>query len=132
MRRCVTEQQQPVPEPRWSRAVVAGAARRFGKLILGFASVTVAASLAIGLPSGSSLSRSLSTGFYAVGCATLLIGFALAARGPVRAGKGDGRGFRWITPSEREEAVADSAIFIALAVVLLMIGVLCDTRYPLV
>lgn len=124
-------QHEPVPESRWSRAVLVGAARRFAKLILGFAGVTVVASLAVGLPSGNSLSRSLSTGFYLVGCVTLVVGFALAARGPVRAGTGEARGFRFITASERDGALADSAIFVAVGVVLLVVGVLSDTRYPL-
>jgi hypothetical protein len=127
----VTGRRQQVPEARWSRALLAGAARRFGKLLSGFAAVTVAASLAVGLPSGNSVSRSLSTGFYLVGCLTLVLGFALAVRGPVRPGKGDARGLRWITPTERDDAIADSALFLALAVVLLLVGVLSDTRYPL-
>ena len=77
-------QRHPVPEARWSRAVIAGAARRFCKLILGFAAITVAASLAIGLPSGNSVSRSLSTGFYLVGCLALVLaalGYAGVAGG---------------------------------------------------
>jgi hypothetical protein len=110
---------------------VAGAARRFGKLVAGFAAVTVIASLAIGLPSGNSLSRSLSTGFYLAGCCTLVLGFALAARGPVRLGAGAARGSRWVTRSERADAIADSALLIAVGVVLLALGIASDTRYPL-
>jgi hypothetical protein len=122
----------PASEPRWSRAVIMGAARRFGRLVLGVTGITVLASLAIGLPSGSSLSRSLATGFYVAGCVTLVLGFALAARGPVRIGRSEAGGVRFATASERDDAISDSAIFLALGIVLLLAGVLLDTRYPLV
>lgn len=127
----MTEQLPPAPEARWSRAIVVGAARRLGKLLAVAAAVTALASVAIGLPSGNSLLRSLSTGFYLAGCCTLVVGFALAARGPLRPRGGDVRGFRWATPGERDDAIDDSALFIVLAVVLLVLGVATDTRYPL-
>ena len=53
-------------------------------------------------------------------------------RGPVRLGEDERRGYRVVTRDEREDAVADSALLVALGVVLLLIGVLADTRYPLV
>jgi hypothetical protein len=52
-------------------------------------------------------------------------------RGPVRLGKNERGGYRVVTRDEREDAIADSALFVALGVVLLVIGVLADTRYPL-
>jgi hypothetical protein len=88
-------------------------------------------SVAVGLASGNGLSRSLSFGFYVVGCATLVIGFALAARGPLRVGRHDATGSRWFTAGERDDALADAALFVVLGVVLLALGVLTDTRYPL-
>ncbi|MDX6525608.1 MAG: hypothetical protein QOI43_1119 [Gaiellales bacterium] len=60
-------------------------------------------SVAVGLASGNGLSRSLAFGLYVVGCARLVIGFALA----------------------------DAALFVVLGIVLLVLGVLSDTRYPL-
>jgi hypothetical protein len=116
------------PESRWSSAVV----KRFARLLAIVAAVTALVSLAIGLPSGNSALRSLSTGFYLAGCGTLVIGFALALRGPVRPGAGDRRGLRWIPLEERSDAIADAALVVALAIVLLALGVLADTRYPLV
>jgi hypothetical protein len=88
-------------------------------------------SVAVGLASGNGLSRSLSFGLYVVGCATLVIGFALAARGPLRAGRDEARGSRWFSAGERDDALADAALFVVLGIVLLVLGVLTDTRYPL-
>jgi hypothetical protein len=60
-----------------------------------------------------------------------VIGFALALRGPVRPGRDDRRRLRWIPLEERSDAIAEAALFVALAIVLLALGVLADTRYPL-
>jgi hypothetical protein len=76
--------------------------------------------------------RSLSFGFYAVGCGTLIVGFALAARGPLRLGGSEGPGSRRFSAGERADALADAALFVVLGIVLLALGVLTDTRYPLV
>jgi hypothetical protein len=129
----------PPPEPNAQdpratpgRVLYAAAARRLARLALVTAAGTAVVSLAIGLLAGSSLSRSLSFGFYLVGCGALVLGFALAVRGPVRLGKGEHGGYRVVTRDEREDATADSALFVVLGVVLLVIGVLADTRYPLV
>jgi hypothetical protein len=113
-------------------AVLAPALRRLARLVLVTAAGTAIVSLLIGLLSGSSVSRSLSFGFYLVGCGALVVGFALAVRGPVRLGKNERGGHRIVTRDEREDAIADSALFVALGVVLLVVGVLADTRYPLV
>jgi hypothetical protein len=114
------------------RVLYAAAARRLARLAVVTAAGTAVVSLTIGLLSGSSVSRSLSFGFYLVGCGALVLGVALAVRGPVRLGKGEQRGYRVVTRDERDDAIADSALFVALGVVLLVIGVLSDTRYPLV
>jgi hypothetical protein len=129
----------PPPEPAAQdasvasgRVLYAAAARRLARLAVVTAAGTAVVSLTIGLLSGSSVSRSLSFGFYLVGCGALVLGVALAVRGPVRLGKGEQRGYRVVTRDERDDAIADSALFVALGVVLLVIGVLSDTRYPLV
>ncbi|MDX6568338.1 MAG: hypothetical protein QOH15_916 [Gaiellales bacterium] len=108
------------------------AGRRLARLLLASVAGTAIVAAAIGLLAGSSLSRSLSVGFYLVGCGTLVLGFALAVRGPVRLGRGEQRGFRAVTREERDDAIADSALLVVLAVALLALGVLADTRYPLV
>jgi hypothetical protein len=107
-------------------------ARRFARLLLVLAGSTASVSLAVGLVSGNGVLRSLSFGFYLAGCATLVIGFALAGRGPFRAGKDEGHGSRSFTANEREDALADAAMLVLLGLVLLALGVLTDTRYPLV
>jgi hypothetical protein len=101
------------------------------RLLVASVAGTGLVSSAIGLLAGSSLSRSLSVGFYLVGCATLVLGFALAVRGPLRLGKGEQRGFRVVSRDERDDAIADSALLVVLAIALLVLGVLADTRYPL-
>jgi uncharacterized membrane protein HdeD (DUF308 family) len=92
---------------------------------------TAIASAVIGLLAGSSLTRSLSVGFYVVGCGTLVLGFALALRGPVRLGTGEQTGLRVVPAEERQDAIADSALLVVLGIALLVLGVLSDTRYPL-
>ena len=119
-----------------------GALRRFAGLLLVLAAATVACSLAIGLLVGSSVSRSLSIGFYLIGSFLLVSGFFVGNRGPVRP-KGDDVGvpffgplmrhrmLRWATPEEREESLSISVVFVALGVVLILFGVVADTRYKL-
>ena len=114
------------------RALYAAAARRLARLALATAVITAIVSLAIGLLAGGSVSRSLSFGFYLVGCGALVLGFALAVRGPVRLGRSEHGRYRVVSRDEREDATADAALFVVLGVVLLVIGVLADTRYPLV
>jgi hypothetical protein len=71
--------------------MVVGALRRFAGLLLVLAAGTVACSLAIGLATGSSISRALSIGFYLIGSFLLISGFFVGNRGPVRT-KGDDPG----------------------------------------
>lgn len=102
---------------------------------------TAAVSLAIGLLLGASASRSVSLGFYLVGSFLLISGFFVGNRGPVRV-KGDpgfgmfgifrDRRLRWATGSEQSESISLSFAFVALGVVLIVLGVVADTRYSLV
>jgi hypothetical protein len=122
--------------------MLVGALRRFAGLLLVLAAGTVACSLALGLALGSGVSRSLSIGFYLIGSFLLISGFFVGNRGPVRA-KGDDPGvpifgplmrhrmLRWATPEEREESLSISVVFVALGVVLILFGVVADTRYNL-
>jgi hypothetical protein len=61
----------------------------------------------------------------------LVIGFALAVRGPLRVGNSEATGSGWFSKGERDDALADAALFVVLGIVLLVLGVLTDTRYPL-
>ena len=118
------------------------AARRFVILLGVMAVVVVALSLLFGLALGSSVQRAVSLGFYLVGSFLLIAGFFLGNRGPTRLkgdpgaegpwGLGTRRRVRWATPDEREAAINDSAILVALGLALILVGVAADDRYSLV
>jgi len=121
-----------------SRASLAGAARRFGTLLAGVAGVTALGSLVLALASGSSIDRAISLGFYIIGSFLLVAGFFIGNRGPVRL-RNDAdsapigpRTVRVASLEEREGAINDSAIFIVLGLVLIVIGVVVDARMQLV
>jgi hypothetical protein len=120
--------------------IVAGL-RRFAGLLLVLVVGTTLLSLAVGLLAGSSVTRSVSIGFYLVGSFLLFSGFFVGNRGPVRT-KGDPglpvfgplfrtRLLRWATPEEVGESLNLSVVFVALGFVLIMLGVVADTRYRL-
>jgi hypothetical protein len=123
-------------------ALLVGALRRFAGLLLVLAVATVACSLVLGLLMGAGVARSLSVGFYLMGSFLLVSGFFVGNRGPVRP-KGDDVGIpmfgpvmrhrmlRWATPEEREESLSVSVVFVALGVVLILFGLVADTRYNL-
>ena len=109
------------------------ALRRFIVLLAGIAGVTATLSLLAALIGGGSVDRALSVGFYLVGSFLLIAGFFVGNRGPVRP-KGTGtplfgaRIMRWATPLEREDSLNESALFVALGFVLIVIGVAVDSR----
>ena len=117
------------------------AGRRFLTLLLPFAIGTVGVSIALGFALGSSVARSISLGFYLVGSFVLVTGFFMGNRGPARLkgpvgdegpwGISPRRRLRWASAEERESALADSAVFVTIGLVLIVIGVLADTRYTL-
>jgi hypothetical protein len=113
------------------------ALRRFAILITIVTGVTALISLAIGGLAGSSVTRSLSVGFYAIGSFLVVCGFFVGNRGPVRPQREEGTFFfgprimRWATPEEREETINLSAIFVVMGFLLIIFGVLADTRYEL-
>ena len=113
------------------------AARRFAILLGGTSAAIAVCSLAVGAVGGFSLNRSLATGFEIFGCLLLVLGFFVGNRGPVRA-KGDAvpffgpRFLRWATPDEHRSTIAESAIFVVLGLLLVVIGLLIDNRYRLV
>ena len=125
---------------RSSGSVLRAAARRFFILLLGIVAGTALCSLLLGWAAGAGVSRSVSVGFYVVGSFLLIAGFFVGNRGPVRV-KGDpgfgmfgffrDRRLRWASGSEQVESLSLSFVFVALGLVLIILGVVTDTRYEL-
>lgn len=122
--------------------MIRAAALRFTGLLLVISLGTLVLSVAIGLGNGSSASRSASVGFYVVGSLLLLFGFFVANRGPIRPKDTDPGGglfgplfqtrmLRWATAEDVGESLNMSAVFVALGLVLIILGAATDTRYPL-
>jgi hypothetical protein len=123
---------------------VLAALRRLALLIVGCCVVTVVGSVLLGLLVGSSLDRSVSLGFYGVGCFLMVAGFFVGNRGPSRVKSEEGQGaampfpfmggrrLRWATAEEQNETINNSAVFIVLGLILVLIGVLVDSRHSLV
>jgi hypothetical protein len=117
--------------------VLLAAARRF-LVLLGATSAGVAVcSVGVGAALGASLNRALADGFEGFGALLLALGFFVGNRGPVRA-KAEAMPFvgprflRWATPEEHQSTIAESAIYVVLGLVLIVIGILIDNRYSLV
>lgn len=118
------------------------AARRFLLLLGGAAAAIAAGSLVLGVAFGASAQRAISLGFYLVGSFLLAAGFFLGNRGPTRLkgppgaegpfGFGTRRRVRWATAEERDAAINDSALFVVLGFLLILVGVAADNRYSLV
>jgi hypothetical protein len=116
---------------------MAAAARRFAILITVLVAGTAVLATLFGLLFGASVSRSVSLGWYIVGSILLILGFFVGNRGPARH-RGEGpmtpfsltRWVRWATPEEQRESLSLSAIFIILGFVIIVLGVLVDSRYP--
>jgi hypothetical protein len=121
-------------------SVVRAAAKRFTLLLLGIAGGTALCSLLLGFAAGAGVSRSVSLGFYVVGSFLLIAGFFVGNRGPARV-KGDpgfgmfgffrDRRLRWASGAEQLESLSLSFVFVALGIVLIILGVVTDTRYEL-
>ncbi len=122
------------------------AARRivllFGIAILGI----VAVSALIGLAFGGSASRSAATGLYLVGCFLVVLGVFAGVRGPLRpAGDAEdaeplgallgvgifSKGVRQATVDERDDARATSWLFLAMGLVMVVVGIAIDPRTKL-
>ena len=114
-----------------------GAARRFFTILGVLVAAISLGAVSIGLILGASLNRSIAIGFEAFGCLLLIFGFFVGNRGPVRT-KGDATAFfgprflRWATPEEHQSTISESAIFIVLGLVLIVIGLAIDSRYHLI
>lgn len=118
--------------------MVRAAARRFATLLLAAGGITAVAAAALGALAGSSLARSVSLGFYLVGSFLVVAGFFLGNRGPVRAKDDEGAFLgifavrrRWAEADEHATTINDSALFVSLGFVLILLGVAVDSRYQL-
>jgi len=120
------------------------AVRRLLLLILGCSVAVVLVSAAFGTLIGASLDRSVALGFYGLGCFLMVAGFFVGNRGPARVksetagwsmlplpGFGDRR-LRWATLDEQNETINNSAVFIVLGLILILIGVVVDSHHSLV
>ena len=118
-------------------ALLAAALRRFVLLVVVVATGTALVSLALGLLFGAGVSRSISLGFYGVGSIILILGFFAGNRGPARVKGEPGAGLirsrpvRWASGTEQSESINLSFVFVALGALLIVFGVLADTRYSL-
>jgi hypothetical protein len=120
------------------------ALRRLVLLVAGCSVATVIVSVLFGTLLGASLDRAISLGFYGLGCFLMVSGFFIGNRGPARVksetpgwsvlpipGIGS-RALRWATPEEQNETINNSAVFIVLGLILILIGVVVDSRHSLV
>jgi hypothetical protein len=120
------------------------ALRRLAVLVVSASALTAAVSLLVGLLVGASLDRAVSLGFYVIGSFLLVSGFFLGNRGPARV-KSESPGFtmlplpgyasrrlRWATLDEQEETINNSAIFVGLGLILVLIGILVDSQRSLI
>jgi hypothetical protein len=124
--------------------MIAAGLRRLLLLILGAAAVTALGSVVVAAIVGSSYGRALTIGFYLAGSFLMLAGFLIGNRGPARVKSdtrgplggigmliGGGRDLRWATLTEQNETINHSAVYIALGLVLVAIGILFDSRHSL-
>jgi hypothetical protein len=113
------------------------AARRFLVLIAVVAGVTIACSALIGAIGGGNLGRSISLGLYLVGSLAVFGGVMIGSRGPSRSKNPrfesliGPRLVRWATPEEQHQTLSDSAIFVTVGLVLILLGLLIDSRHTL-
>lgn len=114
------------------------AARRLGVILAALAGGTGVCALLIGLIAGSTVARSLSVGWYIVGCVLLISGFFVGNRGPSRP-QGEGwsafstqRWVRWATPDEQRDAISFSALLVIMGIVLIVLGAFADTRHSVI
>jgi len=121
--------------------VILTALRRFGTLLVLSAAGTAAVSVVLGLLFRASLGRAVPVGFYLMGSALLIGGFFVGNRGPARVKRDSEepspipfvakRSLRWATAEEREDSLNFSALFVALGLSLIAIGVVTDSRQGL-
>ena len=112
--------------------------------MLGTVALTVVLSLSFGLLAGGSVTRALVLGFYLTGCFLLICGFFVGNRGPTRVKSEEAgpvvvplmgigsRRLRWASLREQNETINSSAVFISLGLVLVLLGIVLDSRQSLI
>ena len=124
-----------------------GAAARRIVLLFGLATIAIAAvSALIGIALGGPATRSASTGLYLVGCFLIVLGVFAGVRGPLRpAGDAEdvepmgallgvgifSKGSRHATTDERDDARSTAWLFLALGLVMVIVGIAVDPRTSL-
>ena len=122
--------------------MVLAALRRLALLVLLGSAVTAVGSLLLGLLFGASVLRSLTVGFYLAGSFLMVLGFFAGNRGPARVRSEapgpatfpftiSGRRLRWATASEQHETINNSAIFVSLGLIFVLIGLFIDPQHSL-
>jgi hypothetical protein len=121
--------------------VLAAAARRFLLLLGGISGLVLVLASLLGLALGTPLPRAISLGFYLMGAFLLVAGFFMGNRGHARLrgepgdeglwGLGRKRGVRLATSEEHADATATTTILITLGFILIVFGVIADSRYGL-
>ena len=118
------------------------ALRRLALLIVGCVAVSALGGL-LGAAVGNSFERSFSLGLYLLGAFLMIAGFFVGNRGPARvrsetAGSTftpfpmfGSRRLRWASLGEQHEAINQSAVFISLGVILVLLGIFVDSRHSL-
>jgi hypothetical protein len=120
------------------------AIRRLVVLVVACSALTLVVSVPLGLLAGAARGRAVSLGFYGLGCFLMVSGFFVGNRGPARVksetagstmlpipGFGNRR-LRWATLDEQNETINNSAVFIVLGLILVLIGVVVDSHHSLV
>jgi hypothetical protein len=120
------------------------ALRRLVVLVVLSTAGTAAVSVLLGAAIGASISRSISLGLYLVGCFLMVAGFFVGNRGPARvksetAGSSaipfplfGSRRLRWATLQEQGETINQSAIFVTVGLILIVVGIAVDSRHSLI
>jgi hypothetical protein len=116
--------------------MLAAGLRRFFVILVSLAAGTTLLMLLLALIAGWDVNRAVSAGFDVVGAFLMVVGFFVGNRGPVRL-KTDAstirapRRVRWATPEERADTLNDSAVFVVIGLVMVVIGIVIDARYSL-
>lgn len=108
-------------------------------MLLGAASAFIlVVTVPLGLVTSVGFDRAVSLGFYALGTFLVVLGFLGGSRGPLRSDNDYAgsalrteRRLRRATIDELHDAMNGAAVAIAIGIVLVVLGVIVDSRYSL-
>jgi hypothetical protein len=114
--------------------VLVAAARRFGAVVAAAGCGAALLGLLIAAAAHEPVRRGLAIGFYAAGAGLLGLGVLLGVSPPVRRRDGDavgfgrwvGRGVRWASRSEHDEAINFPALLLTVGLLLIVLGIAVD------